>query len=87
MLRGMPLFMDRHDLVNATPADVAAAHLQDLDAQQRHGVRYLNYWFDYERQSAFCLADGPNRQAVEDVHREAHGLLPNQVIEVDGRSV
>ena len=31
----------------------------------------------------FCLAEGPNRQAVEDVHREAHGLLASTIIEVE----
>lgn len=83
----MPLFMDRHDLSNATALDVATAHLQDLETQERYGVRYVTYWFDYDRQSAFCLASGPSREAVVSVHRDAHGLLPNQIIEVDRGTV
>lgn len=85
----MPLYMDRHDLTGATvtPADVASAHLKDLELQEQFGVRFLTYWFDYDRQRAFCLADGPDRQAVEAVHREGHGLVPGQVIEVDARNV
>lgn len=83
----MPLYMDRHDLAGATATDVAAAHVMDLEVQDRFGVRYLTYWFDYDRGRAFCLADGPNRQAVEDVHRTSHGMIPVDIIEVDGRSV
>lgn len=74
--------MDRHELSGATAADLAAAHLKDLDAQARHGVEYLNYWFDYERQHAFCLAKGPDAEAVDAVHREAHGQVANRIIEV-----
>jgi hypothetical protein len=33
----MPLSMDRHDLQAATGEDVAAAHIRDLEIQQRHG--------------------------------------------------
>jgi class 3 adenylate cyclase len=47
----------------------------------------MTYWFDYDRQSAFCLATGPNRDAVIGVHKEAHGLIPNEVIEVDRQAV
>ena len=83
----MPLYMDRHELTGATAAEVAAAHVKDLQVQDRFGVRYLTYWFDYDRGRAFCLADGPNREAVENVHRSSHGLVAPDVIEVDGRSV
>jgi len=83
----MPLYMDRHDLAGATATDVAAAHVMDLEVQDRFGVRYVTYWFDYDRGRAFCLADAPNRQAVEDVHRTSHGMVAVDVIEVDGRSV
>jgi len=83
----MPLFMDRHDLTDATAVDVANAHVLDLAAQDRYGVRYMTYWFDYDRQSAFCLATGPDREAVVAVHQDAHGLLPNEIIEVDRGAV
>ena len=51
------------------------------------GVEYLNYWFDYERQHAFCLAKGPDAEAVDAVHREAHGQVANQIIEVQEQEV
>jgi class 3 adenylate cyclase len=81
----VPLFMDRHEFAKITAADIAAAHLKDLEIQGRHGVQFLNYWFDEVRQHAFCLASGPGMDAVEAAHRESHGLVPTQVIEVDER--
>jgi hypothetical protein len=79
--------MDRHELQGASAADAAAAHVQDVAVQERFGVQYLNYWFDYERQTAFCLAKGPDRDAVEAVHRASHGILAHHIIEVDEQAV
>lgn len=79
--------MDRHELPGATAEEVAAAHVQDLGVQAGHGVRYLTYWFEEERGSVFCLVEGPNREAVEHVHRESHGLLAASIIEVEPGSV
>jgi class 3 adenylate cyclase len=83
----MPLYMDRHDLPGATAEDVAQAHMADLAVQDRHGVNYTAYWFDPVSETAFCLAHAPNKEAAETVHREAHGLVAGQVIEVDERAV
>jgi class 3 adenylate cyclase len=79
----MPLFMDRHDLPGATPEDVAQAHVQDVELEERYGVRYVTYWHEPADGYVFCLADGPDRDAVETVHRESHGLMANKIIEVD----
>ena len=79
--------MDRHELAGVTAADVAAAHLSDLKVQGRYDVEYVNYWFDYARQTAFCLARGPDQEAVEAVHRESHGLIATQIIEVSEEAV
>jgi class 3 adenylate cyclase len=79
--------MDRHEFAGVTAVDVASAHLKDLEVQDRFEVQFLNYWFDDERQTAFCLAKGPTHSAVEAVHRESHGLIANQVIEVDQGAV
>ena len=75
--------MDRHEAVGASAEDLAAAHAADVGVEQKHGVRYLTYWFDDDAGSVFCLAEGPNREAVEDVHRESHGLMATSVIEVE----
>jgi len=83
----MPLYMDRHEFEKVTAEDIAAAHLQDLAVQARFGVQFLNYWFDEERQHAFCLAEGPDAASVEAAHGASHGLIPFQVIEVDPDAV
>jgi class 3 adenylate cyclase len=79
----MGFFMDRHDLEAATAADVAAAHLIDLETQERYGVRYLSYWHDYARNAAFCLVEAPDADAAQAVHREGHGDVANEIIPVD----
>jgi class 3 adenylate cyclase len=87
MLPAMPYYMDRHELSGATAVTLAAAHMQDLEVQDQYGVEYLNYWFDYERQHAFCLAKGPSAEAVDAVHRASHGEVASQIIEVDQPAV
>jgi class 3 adenylate cyclase len=79
--------MDRHDLPGATAEDVARAHLADLSVQGRYDVTYTTYWFDPVAETAFCLVDAPSKEAAEAVHREAHGLVAGNIIEVDERSV
>ena len=75
--------MDRHDVPGASAEEIAAAHAQDVGVQSAHGVRYLTYWFEPESGSVFCLAEGPSREAVEQVHRESHGEIASQIIEVE----
>jgi class 3 adenylate cyclase len=74
--------MDRHDLPGATAADVAAAHVRDLEVQDRFGVRFITYWCE-EGVGAFCLVEGPDKDTIVAAHRESHGLLPSHVVEVD----
>ena len=83
----MPLYMDRHDLPGVTAAELAAAHLRDLEVQDRFGVRFVTYWFEEEAGSGFCLIEGPNKETVEAAHRAAHGMLPVNVVEVDEANV
>jgi len=83
----MPLLMDRHDISGATAADVAQAHSRDKEVQARHSCKALTYWYDEARGTAFCLVEAPSEIAVREMHREAHGLIPNQVIEVDASTV
>ncbi len=83
----MPFYMDRHEFNGLTAAGAAAAHLKDLEVQGQFGVRFLTYWFDEERQTAFCLATAPSADAVEAVHHASHGFMAYQIIEVDRRMV
>jgi class 3 adenylate cyclase len=81
--RGVPIFLDRHDAPDATADAVAQAHVLDIAAQGKHGVHYHTYWFDPAQGTVFCLAEGPTREAVEEVHREAHGMMPTSIMELD----
>lgn len=83
----MPIYMDRHDIKGVTPEQVAAIHQQDLKVEHKYGCRALTYWFDEKRGTAFCLIEAPEKEAVVKMHGEAHGQVPNRVIEVENRLV
>ncbi|MEX2046298.1 MAG: DUF4242 domain-containing protein [Chloroflexota bacterium] len=80
----MPLFMDVHEKLpaGATAKDVAAAHEADLKTQGKYGVKYLRYWVDEKAGKVFCLADAPSAEAAAKVHKEAHGLVADQIFPV-----
>ena len=79
----MPLFMDVHNLDGAVAAgDVAKAHEADLKTQDGYGVQYLRYWVDESDGKIFCLVDAPDADAANTVHREAHGLVANEIYPV-----
>jgi len=78
----MPLYMDIHNLPGATAKEVAEAHIKDVQTQDRYGVRYLRYWVDEHRGKVFCLVDAPDAEAAATVHREAHGLVADDIFEV-----
>ena len=66
----------------ATAVDVAEAHAADLRVQERFGVRYLNYWVDEGAGKSFCLIEAPSADAAHAVHREAHGLVADEIYPV-----
>ena len=79
----MPLFMDIHKKVDGLTADaVSQAHRADLETQGKYGVEYLNYWFDEGSGKVFCLVSAPTKEAAAAVHREAHGLVADEIVEV-----
>jgi class 3 adenylate cyclase len=78
----MPLYMDIHEVQGVTPEDVAKAHEKDLETQKKYGVEYRKYWLDEKRGKIFCLCHAPNAEAAERVHREAHGLIADKIIEI-----
>jgi len=80
----MPIFMDRHDVSEEVTAEIVAAlHQADLKIQDKYNCRGLTYWFDETRKTAFCLVEAPNEQAIKNMHKDAHGEVPHQIIEVD----
>ncbi len=79
----MPLYMDVHHHVEGLTADaVEGAHQRDLEVQEKYGVKYLKYWFDEGTGRVFCLVEAPSKEAAEAVHREAHGLVADEITEV-----
>ncbi len=79
----MPLYMDIHNLDEGTTAeDVAKAHAKDMETQKKYGIEYTKYWVNENGKKVFCLAHAPSAEAAEQVHREAHGLMPDKIIEI-----
>lgn len=79
----MTLFMDVHNIEGGVAAtDVAAAHQADLATQEAHGVTYQRYWVDEAAGKIFCLVDAPDADAANRVHREAHGLVADEIYPV-----
>ena len=80
----MPFYMDIHNKVDGLTAKaVADAHKKDLEVQDKHGVKYHKYWYNESEGKVFCLSEAPNKEAAIAVHREAHGLVPDEIIEVE----
>jgi hypothetical protein len=79
----MPLYLDTHHKVDGLTADaVAQAHARDLEVQGKYGVSYFRYWFDEATGRVYCLFEAPDAEAGAAVHREAHGLLADEIIQV-----
>src|SRR2546427_757116 len=79
----MPIFLDRHDVVEFSAEEVAKLHVKDLEVQGKYGVKFLTYWYDAERRTTFCLVDAPDKETADKVHAEAHGHVANEMIAVD----
>ncbi len=80
----MPLFMDVHQSLpeGATAKDVADAHAADVGIQDQYGVKYLRYWVDESNGKVFCLVEAPDADTAVTVHREAHGLVADEIYPV-----
>ena len=84
----LPLFIDHHRGVEGLTAEaVADAHRKDEEIQDEYGVKYLRYWFNEKTGEVFCLADAPNKEEAEAVHRAAHGLMADEITEVEEGTV
>src|SRR6266704_3006426 len=80
----MPSYMDIHEILGGVKAeDVAKAHAQDVKVQSKYGVSYHKYWVNEKEGKIFCLCHAPNAEAASKVHREAHGLVAEKIIQFD----
>jgi hypothetical protein len=81
--RTVPLFMDVHSFDGGVDVeDVVQAHVADLITQAKYDVRYLRYWVDGDNGKVFCLVEAPSADAAITVHREAHGLVAQEIFQV-----
>lgn len=81
------LFMDVHSIEGGVSAsDVAGAHQADLDTQAKYGVSYLRYWVDESAGKIFCLVEADSAEDANTVHREAHGLVADEIYPVSEHS-
>jgi len=83
----MPLFLVVHNIeCGVDPEEVAKAHKADLETQGGRGVEYKRYWVDENGGRIFCLVDAPDADTAARVHREAHGLVADEIFEVSEHS-
>jgi class 3 adenylate cyclase len=75
--------MDIHEVPGVKPEDVAKAHEKDLEVQKKYGVEYRKYWINEKAGKIFCLCDAPDAETAARVHREAHGLVADKIIEIE----
>ena len=79
----MPMYLDTHDHIPGLTAEaVAAAHARDVEVGPKYGVTYQRYWYDESTGKVFCLSEAPSAEAAIATHREAHGLIPDSIVEV-----
>jgi AraC-like DNA-binding protein len=78
----MPIYMDIHNVPGVEALDVAEAHRKDMLLQHKYHCTCMTYWIDEKKGLAFCLIEAPDQSMVEEMHRQAHGLVPSKVIEV-----
>jgi Protein of unknown function (DUF4242) len=79
----LPLYMDVHNMDGSVSCDaVRDAHAKDVEIQGDHGVSYKSYWVSEEAGKIFCLVEAPDADTAARVHREAHGLVADEIYEV-----
>ena len=79
----MPLYMDIHEVPGGVSAeDVAKAHAEDVKIEDKYGVHYHKYWVNEKAGKIFCLCHAPDAEAAIQVHRQAHGMVADKIIEI-----
>jgi hypothetical protein len=79
----LPTYLDTHHRVpGLTAAGIADAHRRDVEVGETYGVSYVRYWFDEATGRVYCLVEAPSPELAERVHREAHGLVADEIVQV-----
>lgn len=78
------LFIDVHILPSGKVnfQDVANAHIKDLAVQKKYDVEFFKFWVDESKGRVYCLSSASDSSMITATHREAHGLLPQEILEV-----
>jgi hypothetical protein len=63
-------------------SDVEKARAADLDRQDTHGVTYLRYRVAVDSGWIWGRVEAPDADAAHAVHREAHGLVADEIFQV-----
>lgn len=79
----MPLYMDLHrGMKGVKIEEIEHAHYQDVQVQDKYGVKVHKFWINEEDGTIFCLIEGPDKEACIACHEEAHGNVACEIIEV-----
>jgi hypothetical protein len=78
----MATFIDIHDLPGVKPGMSFPPMRPMCRVGPKFGVDYQHYWVDEAAGKVFCLVEAPDREAAIAVHREAHGLVAQDLFEV-----
>ena len=79
----MPTYLDtHHHIPGLTASGLAEAHARDVEVGANYGVTYMRYWFDEATGRVYCLVEAPSPELAEQVHREAHGLVADELVRV-----
>jgi len=80
----MPLFIDFHQLdFTPTIEEVKQGHEADLAVKDKHGVKFLQFWYNEQATTIFCLMEAPTAEAIERCHWEGAGDTPCNIQEVE----
>ena len=79
----MPIYMDLHIAPGVSPKELAEAHTLDVKIQHNFCCKALTYWYDEDKGKVFCLIEAPDKESVRAMHEKSHGLIPNEIIQVN----
>jgi hypothetical protein len=78
----MARFMDVHrGMKGLTQQQLDEEHRKDLAIEKKEGVHFERAWADPASGVAFCLSEGPSKEAVLRVHEKA-GHPTTEIYEV-----
>ena len=80
----MPLYMDMHKVSSVMEQEqMAKAHMADVAIQDQYGATIHTYWLNKKTSTVNCLVDAPSVEKANALHRAAHGMEAEKMIEVD----